>query len=107
MSDIRSLWNERLKRVVQHGIRARTFAAFNTNVDVIVHLNDNTVGQLLADADISLERVRARAADTIERITNQEDFFTVLRDRLIAGKSFHITVENLELLDWLDKHFQN
>ena len=107
MSDIRSLWNERLKRVVQHGISARTFAAFNTNVDVIVHLNDNTVGQLLADADISLERVRARAADTMERITNQEDFFTVLRDRLIAGKSFHITVENLELLDWLDKHFQN
>ncbi|HHV54236.1 MAG TPA: hypothetical protein GXX55_02115 [Firmicutes bacterium] len=107
MSDFRTAWHERLKKVVQQGIRARTFAAFNANVDVIVHLDDGVVQRLLRDSGVSLSRVRARSAEALERIVNPEDFFTVLRDRLIAGKSFHITVDSSDLFTWLDDHFQN
>ncbi|MBE3582541.1 MAG: hypothetical protein IMX01_00285 [Limnochordaceae bacterium] len=105
MEELRELWRRRLDQVTSRAITARTFAAFNTNVDIVVHVNDATVARLLQAAGIDPRQLPERSIADVEKIVSPEDLFVVLRDRLRTGKSFHITVSNPDLLRWLDRHF--
>jgi len=101
----RTLWQRRLQNTIKQNLRSRVFAGFNTNVDVVVHLDNSKVGSLLADnAGVDLEVAMSRSIDDVESISERVDLITVLADRLKKGKSFHIVVESRDVLQWLDRH---
>lgn len=99
------LWQSRLKEALGQRIHGRIFSGFNVNVDVIVHLTKETVARLVDDPEVSMEEVRKRSILDIASIQSKVDLLAVLIDRLGKGKSFHIIVDNPDLLQWLDKQF--
>ncbi|NMB46635.1 MAG: hypothetical protein GX998_09530 [Firmicutes bacterium] len=102
----KTLWHDYLQQACQRQIKARVFAAFNTNIDAIVHVTGELMDTINAkDKDISWEKVAQGSAEKINSIKSKEDLFIVLKDCLSGGKSFHIVLEDLSLLDWLDEHF--
>lgn len=102
----KDLWHEHLKCACQRQIRARVLAAFNTNIDAIVHVTGELMDSITAkDESISWEEVADGSAKDVRTIRSKEDLLIVLKDCLNGGKSFHIVLENLSLLDWLDEHF--
>lgn len=100
------VWQGYLRKACRHKLTTRTFAAFNTNVDVVAHVTNEKLQRLLrANPDIDMDIVRSRSIDDIKTITSKEDFLVVLKEMLGQGKSFHIVLEGKELMDWLDKQF--
>jgi ADP-dependent phosphofructokinase/glucokinase len=102
----KTLWHEYLEQACQRQIRARVLAAFNTNIDAIVHVTGELMDSIGAkDKSISWDKVEKGSAEAISAINTKEDLLIVLKDCLGGGKSFHIVLENLSLLDWLDDYF--
>lgn len=104
--DYKKVWDEYLQQACDQRIKARVFAAFNTNVDAIVHVHGELVRKLIeSDESIDWGRVNNLSIGDISSIKSKEEFMAVLKDRLFKGKSFHIVLENTDLLAWLDEHF--
>lgn len=102
----KTLWHEYLQQACQRQIRARVLAAFNTNIDAVVHVTGELMDSISAkDKSISWDKVTQGNAEDIRAIKSKEDLLIVLKDCLSGGKSFHIVLENLKILDWLDEHF--
>lgn len=92
--------------MVQKRLRGTTLAAFNPNVDVLLHLTPPDLAELLAhNPGIDEQRVQAAAASPPPAIDGREDFLGVLLNRLNTGKSLLIVSEDLQLFDWLAEHF--
>ena len=100
-----SIWQKRVKTAVERSLDTKVFAAFNTNVDVVVHMDDDNVQRILADSDVSLADVATLDVDAIDVVRDKNQFVSVLKDCLGKGKSFHIVLEAMELLDWLESVF--
>lgn len=102
------VWQDYVHKACSHKLSTRTFAAFNTNVDVVAHITNEKVQKLLqSNPDIDLDIVKSRSIDEVRTITSKEDFLVVLKDMLAEGKSFHIVLEGKELMDWLDSQFSD
>lgn len=102
----KNLWHEHLRQACQRQIRSRVLAAFNSNIDAVVHITGDLMDSIKAgDATISWEMVAGGKAEDITAISSKEDLLIILKDCLAGGKSFHIVLENLSLLDWLDEYF--
>lgn len=101
----RTLWQRRVQNAIGMSLRTRTFAAFNTNVDAVVHINNENIAPLLTDEELDRGLIRRRSIGDIEVIKSREDFVVVLMDRLASGKSFHIVVEDEDVLSWWDRCF--
>ncbi len=100
------VWQSYLQEACSQGLKIRTFAAFNTNVDVVAHITTEKVQRLLAaNPDIDMQVVQTRSIDEVTVIRSKEDFLVVLKSMLEQGKSFHIVLEGRELMDWLDEQF--
>ena len=94
------------RKACQRQIKARVFAAFNTNIDAVVHVTNELMEEIAAkDASIAWDKVASGSASQITTVKSKEDLLIILKDCLSGGKSFHIVLENLSLLDWLDEHF--
>lgn len=100
-----SLWQNRVKDAVQNKLTASTLAAFNTNVDVVVHLNDSSLKKLQADPRLDLSKVESLRSTEITTIVNGNEFLAVLMEALEAGKSHYIVLSNMQLLNWLEEVF--
>ncbi|NMB13159.1 MAG: hypothetical protein GX977_12855 [Firmicutes bacterium] len=102
----KTLWHEYLQQACQRQIRARVLAAFNTNIDAVIHVTGELMDSISTkDKSIAWDKVAHGDAEDIRSITSKEDLLLVLKDCLSGGKSFHIVLENLSILDWLDQHF--
>ncbi len=102
----RNVWHEYLRQACQRKIGARVLAAFNTNIDAIVHITAELMEDLkAADETIEWKEVAKGTAEDIAAVTSKEELLVILKDCLSEGKSFHIVLENLSLLDWLDEYF--
>ena len=102
----RNLWHDYLREACQRQIRARVLAAFNTNIDAVVHVTGPLMDNIkTGDATISWQKVANGKAEDITAVRSKEDLLIILKDCLAGGKSFHIVLEDLSLLDWLDEHF--
>ncbi len=102
----RDLWQDYNRRACRREIKARAFAAFNTCIDAVVHVTDRLMEEITAkDTSIDWQQVARGSASEINTVKSKEDLLIVLKDCLSGGKSFHIVLENLSLLDWLDEHF--
>ncbi len=100
-----SIWQQRVEQAVHKSINSSIFSGFNTNVDAVVHCKGDTIARLLEDPEISLDVVNNLDPDQIDTIKDKNDFVATLKDCLGNGKSFHIVLEDINLLDWLDEMF--
>ncbi|HHT72362.1 MAG TPA: hypothetical protein GX008_01465 [Firmicutes bacterium] len=98
-------WQERVREIVNHELSVTTLAAFNTNVDAVVHLTNEHVAELCQDPQVSLDEVNKIASDDILEIHTANEFVAVLKGALGYGKSSYVILRNHELLDWLDEKF--
>lgn len=99
------IWQNRVKAATKNKITANTFAAFNTNVDVVVHLNNSNLAPLQDNSRIQFEQVEKLLGTTIATISNENEFLAVLMEALEEGKSHYVVLSNLELLSWLEDVF--
>jgi len=104
---LESIWQERVEKAVNRKIDGRVFAAFNTNVDAVVHVNDDNIARILDDPEVRPETLSEFDADSLDTVKNKNEFAAVLKDCLGKGKSFYIVLEAVELLEWLDDMFPN
>ncbi|MGI6694017.1 MAG: ADP-dependent glucokinase/phosphofructokinase [Limnochordia bacterium] len=102
---MQTIWQNRVKAAVQHRITANTLAAFNTNVDVVVHLEQANLAPLLANERIDLQKVKQLLDTDIPAVNNENEFLAVLMQALQEGKSVHIVLRDLAMLDWLEEVF--
>lgn len=100
-----SLWQQRLEASVNRKLCTRAFAAFNTNIDAVVHLNGPQLEQILKAAEDDLwQSAPWKGAKLPSSVRTKADFATVLYTQLQAGKSCHIVVEG-PVLDWINSCF--
>lgn len=101
-----NLWHQRLRAAACRSLQVCTFAAFNTNVDVVVHLSPAGLSYAIENSGASLDEVEGltAAADLPAVVSTPTDFLVVLRAQLEEGKSYHIVVED-GLLDWIGRFF--
>ena len=102
---MQTVWQNRVKAAVQNKITANTLAAFNSNVDVVAHLDQSMLEPVLASPRISLPEVERLLETTIATISNENEFLAVLMQALEGGKSHHIVLSNMEMLSWLEEVF--
>ena len=102
---LHTLWQNRVKKAVQNKIKTTTLAAFNTNVDVVVHLSQDNLAPLEADPRINVDAVERLVSEDIVEITTEDEFLAVLLAALKEGKSHYIVLRNLQLLEWLEEKF--
>lgn len=100
----RNLWQQRLKTSVNSTLQARTFAAFNTNIDAVVHLHGPRLQKLLQQTGDTWRAQPWRAAEFPAVVRTVADFATVLYMQLQEGKSCHIVAEGAAL-DWITHNF--
>lgn len=99
------IWQQHVEKAVKQSIQGSIFAGFNTNVDVVVHCNSDSIAGLFTDPDVTREQVNSLDADEISMVKTKNEFVTILKDALGKGKSFYIILEDLNLLNWLDRIF--
>lgn len=102
---MQTLWQNRVKRAVENKIETNTLAAFNTNVDVVVHLTQEYLEPLEKDNRINVENVRRLVHEEIIEINTEDEFLAVLLAALKEGKSHYIVLRNISLLEWLETKF--
>lgn len=99
------LWQQRLQASASRKLNTRALAAFNTNIDAVVHLRGPQLERILKEAESDLwQSAPWKGAQLPAVVRTQADFATVLYLQLQAGKSCHIVVEG-PLLDWLTSSF--
>lgn len=95
-------WQEKLREATRQRIEARVLAAFNANIDVVVHLNGERLQRVLSsDPELTAAAIAARSGDPGQGVSDKFDLLACLQRAFASGKSFHVTVEREELLDWL------
>lgn len=102
---MRAVWEQRVAKAVHMKIQGSIFAGFNTNVDVVVHLDKENVSDLINSAGVSIEQVNQIDVSQVHSIQDKNQFVAVVKDCLGKGKSFYIVLDDLLLLDWLDQVF--
>lgn len=102
---LQKVWQDRVKEVVQNKLETDVLAAFNTNVDVVVHLTNSSLEIVEADPQINVEEVKRLLETDISTISNENEFLAVLLEALAAGKSHYVVLDNLDLLAWLESKF--
>lgn len=100
------IWQDRVREVVHKELSVSTLAAFNTNVDAVVHLNNDHIVELCQDSQVSMDEVNSIAADDILEVHTANEFVAALKSALGYGKSSYIVLRNLNLLNWLESKFQ-
>lgn len=100
-----TFWQNRVREAAQNTIAANTFAAFNANVDVVVHLTNSTLEGVQEDPSIDGHAVQRLLGTTINSVSNQNEFLAVLMEALEAGKSHYIVLNDITMLGWLEKVF--
>ena len=102
---MQTVWQNRVRAAVRNNISAHTLAAFNTNVDVVVHLRQDRLEPLLASSRIDLQEVEGLLNREIPSVSSANGFLAVLMRALREGKSVHIVLRDMAMLDWLEEVF--
>ncbi|HEX6970753.1 MAG TPA: ADP-dependent glucokinase/phosphofructokinase, partial [Limnochordia bacterium] len=102
----RRYWQQRLREVAKRRIQIRTLAAFNANVDVIVHVTPEAMARLLEKpGEIDLTEMRRAAESNPTAVRTKSELVGVLKACLARGKSYHLQAADQALLDWLEIQF--
>ena len=103
---MRAAWAEKVRKAASQKINCRVFAAFNTNVDVVVHVNNENLNRIYQRdpgiLSLGLEEDFSRQADLIE---SPEEFISILLGAMKYGKSLYMLTTSEKLLSWLSQSF--
>lgn len=100
----REFWQSQLQKAATRRINGRTLAAFNANVDVIVHVTPESLSRLLeANPGVSPAEVNQSAGAS--EVHTKSGLIGVLKECLARGKSFHVSAGESPVLAWLDTQF--
>lgn len=107
MSNIQQqIWHQRLQQAVRGRLEGTVLSAFNANVDVVVHMDNASIQQVLArNPDLDWEQIDRTNVAELPALRTREDFIAVLIDRLGQGKSLLLVGESAELSLWFEEHF--
>ena len=102
---VRDYWHERLRSVGHRIPQVCTFAAFNTNIDAIVHLTPELLSHAIQKSGANLALEEHQASEELpDSVKSPTDFLRVIRSQLSEGKSCHIVVEQ-DVLPWISEVF--
>lgn len=103
---VRTEWQRLLKEACAEPISSRVLTAFNTNVDVVVHLDAEKVRRLYQAAaqDGSVDLKAAGAELTAVR--TPLDVCAALYGGIEAGKSAYWVIEDASVLAWLNEQLE-
>ena len=94
-------WQNRVKAAVQRRITAHTPAAVNTNVDVVVHLDQAKLEPLASHPRIDFPAVVRLLGEEIPAGHYWNELLAVLMLALQEGKSVLIVLRDLDMLSCL------
>src|SRR5690606_39299117 len=98
---MREFWQRRVAQVVAQRPKARTFSAFNLNVDVIARVTPQAIQRLIGSApELDWQKVAEIDADALRGVRTREEFVAVLRHGFRTGKSILLVCETEELVPW-------
>jgi ADP-dependent phosphofructokinase/glucokinase len=101
----KNLWQQRLKTAVSRTLSVRTFAAFNTNIDSVVHLTPENIARAIAMSGIQPADMGECTCEQLPNaISTPQEFLTVVKTQLAAGKSCYTVIEG-NLLSWINAVF--
>lgn len=102
----RARWQQLVAQEADGRLRTRTLACFNANVDVVAHLDPQALEKFVVavtEAHGSLPEGDPNATS----VQSVQQFLAVLKESLKRGKSTYLVLEDLSVLDWLDKYIVN
>lgn len=101
----KQLWQQRLKTAVSRSLSVRTFAAFNTNIDSVVHLTPDNIARAIAMSGIRPDEIPERTCEQLPNaISTPQEFLMIIKTQLAAGKSCYTVVEG-DLIQWINAVF--
>ena len=100
------IWQQRLHQAVQGELQGTSLAAFNSNVDVVVHLDPMSVQRMLNNnPDLDWDVISKVDVTKLVELRTREEFIAVLMDRVEQGKSTLLTFGDARLSKWLEGEF--
>lgn len=100
----RARWQRLVVEGTESSLHTRTLACFNANVDVVAHLEPDTLQPMFSAVVEQYGPVPPGEPDTV-RVRSIQEFFALLKDSLSLGKSTYAVLEDLSVLTWFDKYF--
>lgn len=100
----RARWQRLVEQGTEKPLSTRTLACFNTNVDVVAHLDVETVKRLydaVAEEFGALPQIDPDAV----AVRSISEFLALLKESLRLGKSTYVVLEEGAVLEWFDRFF--
>jgi Archaeal ADP-dependent phosphofructokinase/glucokinase len=105
---MRESWQRRVAQVVAQRPKARTFSAFNLNVDVIARVTPQAIQRLIESApELDWQQVAEIHVDALRGVRTREEFVAVLRHGFKTGKSILLVRETEEFVPWWREVFHD
>ena len=102
----RQIWQDRLRQAVHGRLRGTSLSAFNSNVDVVVHIDGGSIQKLLTNnPNLNWDEIASMDVSKLSALQTREQFVAILMDRLEQGKSLLLVGENPELTPWFESQF--
>lgn len=103
---MRESWQQRVAHVVTQRPKARAFAAFNLNIDVVARVTPQAIERLIALApDLDWKQIAQIDVDTLKGVQTREEFVAVLRHGFKTGKSALLVRETEAFIPWWREAF--
>ena len=97
-------WQEHLQEAVQDTVlKARTFAAFNANIDVVIQVRPEDLDAIRKETPAALE---AKPGTPPSPLETPEQFCSLLQECLAQGKSYYDVVD-IKMSDWFHSVFSD
>ncbi|HET7560555.1 MAG TPA: ADP-dependent glucokinase/phosphofructokinase [Limnochordia bacterium] len=93
-----------LAKVVTEPLAARTFACFNSNIDVVAHVTSADLARIIAAHPGLPDQARA-LPDLRGAVESPAEWLAVMRECFLHGKSVHTVTKSAALLAWLAEQF--
>lgn len=102
----RARWQRLVVQGTQSDLHTRTLACFNANVDVVAHLEPETLERMVGAVVEKHGPLPEGEPDNV-RIRSIQEFISLLKESLQLGKSTYAVLEDLSVLEWFDEYFTN
>lgn len=99
-------WAKKVQKAASQKITSRTFTAFNTNVDVVVHITNENLNSIMEkNTNIVADNLAQDFTRQADLINTPEAFLSTLLGAMQEGKSLYAITSSDEFLGWLEESF--
>lgn len=106
LNNLSAAWTKLVQKAVSQNITSRMFTAFNTNVDVVVHVNNENLNRILEqNPDIKANNLVEDFSRQADVIDTPEHFLATILGAMQNGKSLYAITSCNGFLGWLEESF--